>query len=257
MEDKSILIIGNLKQDTNVILHEFMKGYKFIYIRTCSEALSFIEFEIISLIILIDSNEDKNPMEDPYFVQIIKTDVPIFIIHEKNFQTIMRKIFQSKMKNLDHENLNGKKVENIINFFFKRTLEEPFFSNDFILDKKREIIYHELNGNTKKHKIQSRILKAISFMESHYDDAISLLDIAQAAYLSPCHFSRLFKKQIGITCSKYLSMLRINKAKELLKDTDLTVTEVCFRVGFNDLTHFERVFKGVEGITPSSYKHTY
>lgn len=65
---------------------------------------------------------------------------------------------------------------------------------------------------------------------------------------------RLFKRQTGITCNRYLSVLRIEKAKQLLRKTELSVTEVSSETGFNSITHFERVFKSLEGTTPSAYR---
>lgn len=104
--------------------------------------------------------------------------------------------------------------------------------------------------------IQENIKREITFLKIPFYEDISFQIIAQAGLLSPCHFCRSFKKQVGTTCSRYMPILRIKKANELLKKTDLNVKEVCFRVGYNDLTHFERVFKRLERTTPSSYKHS-
>lgn len=102
--------------------------------------------------------------------------------------------------------------------------------------------------------LQSKINNAVVFIENHYTENIYLYNIAQSAHLSHYHFCRLFKKHTGITCNKYLMSFRIKQAKKLLKESDLNITEICFEVGFNNLTHFERVFKGLEGITPSEYR---
>ena len=98
------------------------------------------------------------------------------------------------------------------------------------------------------------IQKAIEFVKEYYWKPLSLEEIAQAACLSPYHFCRLFKRNVGISCMKYLTRLRIRKSRDLLRQTSKTVTEVCYSVGFNDLSHFERVFKAAVGSTPSTFR---
>jgi AraC-like DNA-binding protein len=101
-----------------------------------------------------------------------------------------------------------------------------------------------------------QIRRAICFMLNHYQSSLTLKDLAREACLSPCYFCRLFKNQMGTSCTKYLSLLRVREAARLLIGSDLSVTEICYRVGFNDLTHFERVFKGHVQSTPSGFRRS-
>lgn len=98
------------------------------------------------------------------------------------------------------------------------------------------------------------IARAIDFMHANYQTGFSLNDLAQAANLSPYHFSRVFKAEVGKTPMEYLVDLKIKHAKELLqKCEDMSITEICFESGFNNLSHFSRTFYKKVGVTPTAY----
>jgi AraC-like DNA-binding protein len=98
-----------------------------------------------------------------------------------------------------------------------------------------------------------RIVKAKLFIDSNYADAIDLDHIADEAFFSKFHFIRLFKKTYGKTPHQYLTWVRIEKSKLLLQN-EMTVSEVCYSVGFDSISSFTGLFKRVVGQTPSSYQ---
>ncbi len=98
------------------------------------------------------------------------------------------------------------------------------------------------------------IRKALSYIDSHYDEDITLEECAGLISLSPQYFSRVFREQAGITFVDYLTHVRIRKAKEWLAYSNNTVQEICFKVGYRDPNYFTRVFKKTTGVTPRQYK---
>lgn len=94
------------------------------------------------------------------------------------------------------------------------------------------------------------------YLENHYAEDISLEDVAEQVNISPQYFSKLIKKTTGFNFIDWLSMLRVKRAKELLNNSNLTVKEVCFMVGYKDPNYFSRIFKKRIGITPSEYVKT-
>jgi AraC-like DNA-binding protein len=98
------------------------------------------------------------------------------------------------------------------------------------------------------------IIKSVSYIEDNVSRLISLDDLAKKAHLSKYHFCRLFKKCTGLSPLEFVKIIRISKAKELLRKKNYTVSEVAEEVGFNDLSNFERQFRQITGITPSSYR---
>jgi AraC family transcriptional regulator len=84
---------------------------------------------------------------------------------------------------------------------------------------------------------------------------LPLEELAAAAYLSPFHFARLFKKVTGASPHAYLAALRIERAKSLLATTDLSITETAARVGYSGSSHFAKAFRHATGLTPRGFRH--
>ena len=98
------------------------------------------------------------------------------------------------------------------------------------------------------------IRRAKEFIQEHQSEDISLGLVAKAVNTSTFYFCKMFKKMTGINFTDYLSRVRIEKSKNLLLNPNLRVSEIAFEVGFQSLTHFNRVFKKVLGQTPTDYR---
>ena len=96
-------------------------------------------------------------------------------------------------------------------------------------------------------------LQIIRYIHRHYADDLSLNTLAEVLHMTPGYVSRLFSRESGTTYRKYLTELRVEKAKELLATTGLSIAEVCDRVGFNDYFHFLKTFKRLTGTSPGKY----
>lgn len=95
---------------------------------------------------------------------------------------------------------------------------------------------------------------AKKYIEENYNKNISLEDVSRKVGLNPSYFSRIFKSTTGANFVDYRTEIRINKAKELLNMPNKSVIEITFDIGFNDTTHFTRLFKKFTGITPTEYR---
>ncbi|MGA5691395.1 helix-turn-helix domain-containing protein [Cytobacillus pseudoceanisediminis] len=99
--------------------------------------------------------------------------------------------------------------------------------------------------------------QSLEYIEKNlFNEDLSLEKVAAHIYVSKCHYSRMFQKEVGEGFKKYVITKRINKAKRLLQEGE-AVTNVCYSVGYNDLTHFGRMFKKVVGVNPSEYRQYY
>lgn len=92
--------------------------------------------------------------------------------------------------------------------------------------------------------------KAIAYIRTHYGDAINMADVAQQAGVSERQLRNLFTQHLNITPLDYLNQIRVNKAVDLLRNTELSVKEVCFQCGFQSPQYFSRLFKQQTGLTP-------
>jgi AraC-like DNA-binding protein len=99
--------------------------------------------------------------------------------------------------------------------------------------------------------------RARDYADRSYTHPLALGELAAVACLSKYHFARLFKATYGLTPMEYVSQRRIERAQDLLRATNLTVTEVCFAVGYSSLGSFSRRFRELVGETPSEFQRRY
>lgn len=118
------------------------------------------------------------------------------------------------------------------------------------------IVYHLVNEYNfcEIKKTNEMLFSSVMFMHENFDKNITVSDLANRAFLSNTHYRRLFKNSYGKSPLEYLNSMRINKAKQLIKTSLYTFSEICSLTGFNDLYYFSRVFKKVTGLTPTEYK---
>lgn len=100
------------------------------------------------------------------------------------------------------------------------------------------------------------VRNALAYMEEHYQEKLTLNKVADQIYVSQWHLSKLLNKQEGKNFSEILNQIRINKAKELLKDPALRIADIAEMVGFVEVAHFSRVFKKVAGVSANEYRNT-
>ena len=98
------------------------------------------------------------------------------------------------------------------------------------------------------------ITKAKQFIREHHAEALSLGQVSAAVHTSIFYFCKLFRKVTGSTYTEFVSRTRTEKAKNLLLNPNLRISEIAFDVGFQSLTHFNRVFKKVAGQSPTEYR---
>ena len=102
--------------------------------------------------------------------------------------------------------------------------------------------------------LRERLWRARRFIDECYDQPLDLTEISKQACLSQYHFLRLFRDAFETTPRQYLIKRRIDKAKELLRTPSLSVTEICFEVGFQSLGSFSSLFHKSVGQAPINYR---
>jgi AraC-like DNA-binding protein len=101
---------------------------------------------------------------------------------------------------------------------------------------------------------RERLDRARAFIDEHYDLPLDLAQIAAQAHFSHFYFLRMFQRAFALTPHQYLTQRRIEQAKQLLASSDLSVTEVCFAVGFASLGSFSTLFHRTVGRPPTVYR---
>ncbi|HEX5404705.1 MAG TPA: helix-turn-helix transcriptional regulator [Pseudonocardiaceae bacterium] len=98
------------------------------------------------------------------------------------------------------------------------------------------------------------MLRARDAMDRAYDQPLDIPTLAKLAHVSAAHFIRTFRATFGETPHRYLQRRRVERAMFLLRDTDRSVTETCFEVGFTSLGTFSRTFRDIVGEPPTAYR---
>lgn len=185
---------------------------------------------------------------------------PEFMLNFSTESTILSSCFFQKNKacklKLDSESFT----------FFRTTLaeleKEHSFADDVIKECLIILLLAKINTlssagesgtviNTDK-----SLLSAISFINEHYTEPITLEDVAKSSLLSVSKLCRLFKSDLGTTVARYITSKRISEAKKLLR-SGLCVSDAAYECGFNDYANFIRVFSAHVGISPGKYSKSF
>jgi AraC-like DNA-binding protein len=101
-----------------------------------------------------------------------------------------------------------------------------------------------------------KLRRTTTYIQQHLDHDLSLVELAAVAQTSPAHFARLFKRATGQTPHQYVLSCRVSRAKELLTDTVLPLSDIGYLVGCTDQSHFTALFRKQVGLTPKAYRDT-
>ena len=100
----------------------------------------------------------------------------------------------------------------------------------------------------------AQITRARQYIEANSHEDLRLALVARQAGMSTCYFCKMFKKATGVNFARYVTRVRVEKAKNLLLNPNYRVSEIAFEVGFQSLTHFNRTFKTIAGQSPTEYR---
>lgn len=164
----------------------------------------------------------------------------------------------------------GRTVKQLVDWGWQvdlRRLEEAYFQTRVISPQQYESVLRLLTIFAQHLSLVSNqllvfsanveppaVTRARQYIVEHQADEISLGDVARAVNTSTFYFCKLFKKSTGLNFTEYLSRIRVEKAKNLLLNPNLRVSEIAYQVGFQSLTHFNRVFRKLAGQSPTRYR---
>ena len=182
--------------------------------------------------------------------EIIKAynkDKIIIMVTAHDDLSIVRKAVSFGVDDYILKPINPKKICEIIeNIIVNYKINDCNELNNIVQNKEGN------NKNTSSNNNQ--IIAAIDYIKNNFKENITLDKIASICNLSPCYFSKLFKKEMGINFNTYLNNKKIEYAKEVLKTTDTPILNIALDLGFEDCGYFIKVFKKSEGLTPKRYR---
>ena len=179
---------------------------------------------------------NDSPAEAVRTIQIAKK---IFASDIKQAELFCRKLFSELLQRFNNSD------EFRISFLALSDINQMY---DFLAEQ----ISNPKKAETASY--DSTMDKAIEYIKEHYTENITLADVAKYVALSPGYFSSIFKQHTDEKFIDYLSKLRINKAIDLLVNSNIKITAIANLVGYKDAQYFHRVFKLYSGTTPSKYR---
>lgn len=232
-----LVIIQRSKEDEKEVLGNFIKQMKltFDYIKNI-----LFYFEENIYIVFYWNNNYKNYKEsiENEIINLTK----VFIENNKNVY-ILKDIDQiwklreqsKKFRKIKHNLIKENKVK------------------QFILNISDDSISENINNAEKSNLVAVKLAK--EYIINNFSKNITLKDVADEVFLSQNYLSELFKKEMGEGFYEFLSMYRVNVAKELLTTTNLRIYEISESVGYNDPVTFGRAFKKITGFTPNGFRN--
>lgn len=138
------------------------------------------------------------------------------------------------------------------NILREQETEKPHFQEQMVL-LLNQLMIHIIRDSLKTAapESQDRISSIIRYLNENYTEPITLNQLAARFYINPSYLCREFKKHIGSTVIQYVNSLRILHAQRLLQETNRSVTEISKIVGFSNVTHFNRIYKSLTGMSPT------
>ena len=112
-------------------------------------------------------------------------------------------------------------------------------------------------GNSSNAPKKMEISQVKSFLDEHYKEKLSLESVASHFFIDKHYLARLFKEQYGVTLVTYLQQVRITHAKRMLRFSDKSIEEIGLECGIGELNYFSRVFKKLEGVSPSGFRRVW
>ena len=207
------------------------------------------EKELIDLIKMGDRKGAKGLLDELLGTTLFRSHEHIGVLKARALEIIFIIARAAVEAGANLEEILGFKYQYIQNLSKDDSQETLYYFLKKAFDQLFECIYQ--NRNIRHTRV---FTKAKEFIWGNYNQDISLKKIAEAVGINPYYLSHLFRKEMGISFLEYLTSVRISIAKKLLKQTTLSIIQICLEVGYQDPSHFAKVFKKKEGIRPMEYR---
>ncbi|AJA48343.1 Two-component response regulator [Clostridium pasteurianum DSM 525 = ATCC 6013] len=218
-----------------------------------------MEFQLIDKIVYYEKKQAIDLMNNIInsYIHISNNDAVLF---KERLQLLMERIIKAACTfnfkdndSISEEYSNKLKYSSDIESASK-TIEKFLI---LILEKTIEEDSIKINNKSEKGKvyINKTLEPAIKYIQENYREEIGLEKMACITNLSVYYFSRLFKREMGVNFINYVNNFKMQKAKKMLKDTDLPIVDIAADLGYYECGYFTKVFKKIIGITPSKYRN--
>ncbi len=183
-------------------------------------------------------------------------------ILNKNIFKPIRELFKSANHGILFSKETAKNLESKLNLISKKNGFDNFLDfqsllYDLAISRNKKILTNISFENQNDFHNSKRIEKVYNFVKDNYMNKIKVEDTAAVINMTPISFSRLIKQRTGKTFVEFVNDLRLGFATRKLIETNDSISEICFNCGFNNISHFNRVFKKKQNCTPSEFRQNF
>jgi two-component system, response regulator YesN len=207
------------------------------------------ERELVDLIKIGDRKGAKGLLDELLGTTLFRSHEHIGILKARALEIIFIIARAAVEAGANLEEILGFKYQYIQNLSRDDSQETLYYFLKKAFDQLFECIYQ--NRNIRHTRV---FIKAKEYIWGHYNQEISLKKTALAVEINPFYLSHLFRKEMGVSFLEYLTSVRISIAKKLLRQKNLSMMQICLEVGYQDPSHFAKIFKKREGICPTKYR---
>lgn len=179
--------------------------------------------------------------------------------NDSEWQLILSVIAEFKAMCTEDKNGGTVSMENAHAFLYLQALELA----SIFAKARRRLLRAELEANQKaipetvvKTGVHQKVHEVALYLQTHIHESVSLEELAQRFFMSRSYLTRSFRNVTGFSVVEYMTYIRIQKAQQLLRESDRSITEIADLCGFGNITYFEKVFKTTTGHTPVQYRKT-
>ncbi len=195
----------------------------------------------------------------PNMLIVIDSDTLHCSNHSKECEYLRDRILFDKEQFLSLLNICDESIENILQkcFFTDENIHhlfEKILKSDDGIEKTRLSLKILENCRNEKKSGSSLIDIILAFIEDNLENCLNAQNIAEEVHISSSHLYHLFKEKTGFALMEYIKLRRIEKAKSLLRNSDLTISQISVKCGYDNFSHFSRVFHLLEGVSPNKYR---
>ena len=214
------------------------------------------------------AGKKRVPQQISCFAGLTDVAVPV-IVGGQHVATLMSgQVFRRQPTERDFQ-MVARMVKGGLNGDWEKKARKAYFETAVVTADRFQAIIHLLNvfaqylaDYASRHAIAAiaeepnAVSNAKQFVQSHVEEPITLTQVVQHVNVSRFYFCKLFKKATGMTLTEYVSRVRVEKAKSLLVDSSLRISEVVYAAGFGSIPRFNSVFKRYVGMPPTEYRET-
>ena len=179
--------------------------------------------------------------------------------NDSEWQLILSVIAEFKAMCTEDKNGGTVSMEDAHAFLYLQALELA----SIFAKARRRLLRAELEANQKaipetvvKTGVHQKVHEVALYLQNHIHESVSLEELAQRFFMSRSYLTRSFRNVTGFSVVEYMTYIRIQKAQQLLRESDRSITEIADLCGFGNITYFEKVFKTTTGHTPVQYRKT-